>query len=78
MRTRDFSFGASVLDEADLPEELRRVLEPWIGEFAADGFAEDVSSKGVNAWAVRHDAVIEHEAVLAERLSGVLAKVASI
>ena len=54
MRTRDFSFGATVFDYA-LPEESRAMLERWVGEFSADSFAEDVSSKGVKAWAVRHE-----------------------
>ena len=46
MRTRDFSFGASVL-EYELPEQLCTVLERWAGEFSTDSFTEDVSSKGV-------------------------------
>ena len=67
MRTRDFSFGVAVYDYA-LPEELRAMLERWVGEVSADGFAEDVSSKGVKAWAVRHEAAVRHQDVLEERL----------
>ena len=52
MRTRDFSFGASVLDY-ELPEELRTILERWTNQFSVDNFTDDVSSKGVKAWAVR-------------------------
>ena len=65
MRTRDFSFGANVLDEDDLPEQLRAVLEAWTSEFSKDSFAEDVSSKGVSACAVPHNAVVEREILLA-------------
>lgn len=78
MRTRDVTFGASVLDEDELPKKLRNALEAWTGEFATDSFTEDVSSKGVTAWAVRHNAVIQHEAVLVERLRTVLAELASL
>ena len=78
MRTRDFSFGASVLEEHELPEELRAALETWIGEFSTDSLAEDVSSKGVKAWAVRHDAGVQHEVLLVERLRGVLSELASL
>ena len=59
MRTRDFSFGVAVDDDA-LPEELRTMLERWVGEVSADSFAEDVSSKGVKAWAVRHETGVQH------------------
>ena len=37
MRTRDFSFGVAVDDHA-LPEELRAMLERWVGEISSDGF----------------------------------------
>ena len=67
MRTRDFSFGVAVDDHA-LPGELRAMLERWIHEVSADNYAEDVSSKGVKAWAVRHEAGVQHQDVLVERL----------
>ena len=78
MRTRDFSFGASVLDENELPQDLRNVLEQWTGSFATDGFAEDVSSKGVRAWAVTHDGSVSHRDLLADRLRNVLTELASV
>ena len=78
MRTRDFSFGASVLDENELPQDLRNVLEQWTGSFATDGFAEDVSSKGVRAWAVTHDGSVSHGDLLADRLRNVLTELASV
>ena len=77
MRTRDFSFGASVL-ESENSEELRMVLEPWVGEFSTDSFTEDVSSKGVKAWAVRHSAVVQHQDLLVERLRTVFSELASL
>ena len=77
MRTRDFSFGASVL-ESEIPEELRMVLERWVGEFSTDSFTEDVSSKGVKAWAVRHNAVVQHQDLLVERLRTAFSELASL
>jgi len=71
MSTRDFSFGAAVLDE-ELPDEMRTVLESWTGCFAADTFAKDASSKGVKAWAVGHESAVGHQDVLVERLGGVI------
>ena len=78
MRTRDFSFGASVLDEPDLPGELRAVLEAWTSEFSTDGFAADVSSKGVKAWAVTHESIAQHELRLVACLRAVLSELASL
>ncbi len=74
MRPRDFSFGASVLNEGGVPESLRAVLESWTSEFSRDRFTRDVSSKGVSAWAVTHDAAVQHQDILVERLHAVLSK----
>ena len=77
MRTRDFSFGVAVYDYV-LPEELRAMLERWVEEVSADSFAEDVSSKGVKAWAVRHEAGVQHQDVLVERLGRIISELASL
>ena len=77
MRTRDFSFGSAVVEEA-LPEALRVRLERWIGDFASDDFAEDASSKGVKARLVRRDAAVRHQDLLVERLRTVLTDLASL
>ena len=77
MRTRDFSFGVAVDDHA-LPEELRAMLERWVGEISSDGFAENVSSKGVKAWAVRHEVGVQHQDVLVERLRRIISELASL
>ena len=77
MRTRDFSFGAGLFD-AEVPEEMRPILKRWIDEFSRDSFAEDVSSKGVEAWAVRHDAGVRHQDVLVERLRRIVSELASL
>ena len=77
MRTREFSFGASVLDYQP-PEELRAVLERWAGDFSKDNFTQDVSSKGVTAWAVKHNAAVQHQEVLVERLRTVFSELASL
>ena len=78
MRTRDFSFGASVLDEDELPQSLRRALEGWAGLLATDYFAENVSSKGVRAWAVTHNTAVLHCDLLTDRLRNVLSELASL
>ena len=77
MRTRDFSFGAALFD-AELPEEMRSILKRWADEFSGDSFAEDVSSKGVEAWAVRHDAGVHHQDVLVKRLRRIVSDLASL
>ena len=77
MRTRDFSFGASVF-ELDLPEDLRAVLEAWAAQLSAMDNAQDVSSKGVRAWAIRHEAAVECQDLLVERLRDVLSKLAKL
>ena len=78
MRTRDFSFGAGILDEQGIPEDLRAVLESWTGKFATDTYAEDASSKGVKAYAIKHEAAIQHQDDLVERLSTVVRKLAAL
>ena len=77
MRTRDFSFGASVF-ESELPDELRATLQRWANEFSEDDFTEDVSSKGVNAWAVTHDAAVRHQDHLVERLRTIFSELAAL
>ena len=77
MRTRDFSFGAALLD-AELPEEMRSILKRWIDAFSEDNFVEDVSSKGVEAWAVKHDAGVQHQNVLVERLRRIISDLTSL
>ena len=72
MSTRDFSFGAAVLDEEELSGELRAALESWTGRFAADEFTEDASSKGVQAWAIKHESAVGLQDDLVERLRGVI------
>ncbi len=78
-RTKDFSFGAAILDEDPPPEdELRIALERWADEFSRDDFSEDVSSKGVVAWSVGHDAAARHADLLVARLSRILAELKSL
>ena len=75
--TRDFSFGTG-LSDAGLPEEVWAILKRWADELSEDGFAEDVSSKGVEAWAVRHNAGVQHQDDLVERLGRVVSELASL
>lgn len=77
MRTRDFSFGAGILDD-DPDAELRTVLQKWADTFRDDSFTTDVSSQGVTAWSVTHDSAPVHIDLLASRLSRVLSELKSL
>ena len=77
MRTRDFSFGAAIFED-NPPEELRTILEPWIDQFASDGFTENVSSRGTKAWAVSHEDAVQHQDLLVERLRGIVSELAAL
>ena len=77
MRTRDFSFGAAIFED-DPPEELRAALEPWIDQYAEDDFTEDVSSKGTRAWAVSHEAAVQQQDLLVDRLRGMVSELAAL
>ncbi len=79
MRTKDFTFGAAILDYDPPPgEKLRALLERWIDQFSSDDFTEDVSSKGVKAWAVSYDAAYHHADLLVERFSKVCLQLKSM
>ena len=76
---KDFSFGAMIFDNDPPPgEELRALLQRWIDQFSSDDFAQDVSSKGVKAWAVGYDAASHHVDLLVERLTKVLSELKSL
>lgn len=72
MSTRDFSFGNATLDRDDVPDRLRAIMDSWAGRFRHDAFVQDVSSKGVKAYAVGYEDAVEHLGVLEERLAEVL------
>ena len=79
MRTRDFTFGAGILEYDPAPdEELRAVLKRWADTFSDDSFTTDVSSQGVTAWSVSHDAAALHIDLLTSRLAGVLSELKSL
>ncbi len=77
-RTRDFSFGAAVLEEQGLPDPLRKVLESWTEEEDWDGLAENVSSQGVKAWAVKHEMAVENKETLSNGLRDVVLEIATL
>ena len=79
MRTRDFTFGVGILEHDPAPDEaLRAVLERWPETFSDDSFTTDVSSQGVTAWSVSHDAAALHIDLLTSRLAGVLSELKSL
>ena len=59
-------------------EGLQAMLERWASEVSADGFAENVSSKGVKAWAVRYEEAVRHQDVLVGRLRRIVSELASL
>ena len=80
MRTRDFTFGAGILDYKDPApeEELRSILLRWVESFRHEAFTTDASSKGVTAWSVGYDATVLHIDLLADRLAKVLTELKSL
>ena len=73
MQTRDFTFGAAILDYDPGPDdEVRAVLRNWVNSFINDSFAKSASSKGVTAWSIDYATATQHIDVLAERLTRVL------
>ena len=62
-KTADFSFGAGNGTAGFFegpPDHLRECLENWADQFSTDGFTRDVSSKGVMAWSMSHEAAVAH------------------
>ena len=80
MRTREFSFGRQTQGKGpeNLPTEVRQVLKSWSDSFAKDPCAVDVSSSGVDAWAISHEVAVKHIDELAERLKKVLVELKTI
>lgn len=59
-------------------DERRALADQWTDGFDRDEFAERVFSKGVKAWAVRHDAATRHADDLVARLRGITEELASL
>ena len=79
MKTRDFTFGAAIFDYEPPPEEdLRSVLELWVDQFSDGYFTEDVSSKGVSAYAVGYEAAVQNIDLLSDRLVAVIEALRSL
>lgn len=76
-KTRDFTFGAAILDE-DLAEELRTVLEQWANLFKDDDFTTDASSKGVDARSINYHDAVQHIDRLSNRLANILRELESL
>ena len=71
MRTREFTFGV-VLYEHELPPEKLAHVEGYLRELREAAFTRDVSSKGVQAWAVGHEAAVEHREYLTALLERII------
>ena len=78
-KTRDFTFGEEVTYyHPDLDQEVKDILEEWVNLFAEDPFTVDASSKSIAAWYVPHAEVVQHIALLEDRLSEVLIRLQSL
>ena len=54
------------------------LLDRWIDQFSSNDFAEEISSKGIKAWAVGYEAASHHVDLLSERLAKVLSELKSL
>ena len=77
MKTRDFSFGAAIL-EAEPSPALREVLVRHVQRFEDDPNARDASSKGVRALYVAPEDAATHIDILAGRVEAVLRELAAL
>ncbi len=86
---RHFTFGAGTNDLqnasslANLPEDLRAILEPWADKFAADAFTSEddrpnIKTDGIKASCITYDDAEEHIDVLVERLERVLGELKAL
>ena len=71
MRTREFTFGVALYDH-ELPDDARAHVEHYLEELHAAPFTRDVSSKGVRAWAIGHEAAVEHQEALKDLLRRII------
>lgn len=80
MRTRDFSFGAGILESDPPPAPpLVEVLTGYVAAFETDAWAHaDASSKGVSAYRVAPNDAAEHIETLCERVEAVLRELAAL
>ena len=78
MKTREFSFGEAISGDYEIPENLGSVLRDWVRSISIEGWAQDVSSKGVNARAFTHEAAVENAEQLVQRLGEVLKNLAGL
>lgn len=82
MQCKGFSFGVHkvFMEELGPEEELRAVLQDWVGSFRDDSFTSDVSNskEGLTAWSVDHDAATQNIGLLESRLAEVLQRLKSL
>ena len=80
MTDREFVFAAPILDKGSelLPREVRKALQVWFDSFENDDFSDDASNVYLDAWAISHEAVIEHIEELGARLGRLLAELRAI
>ena len=72
MNTKNFSFGEGSGRLDSMPDNLRQILQAWVDGFQGLPYTTDVSSVGVQAYAITHQDAAANIDVLAERLGNVL------
>ena len=82
MGLRYASFGAAIFPGSgyDPPpgQELRKVLDRWVGQFANDSFARSQSGVGTKAYIVTYEDAARNIDVLVSRLAKVLSELKSL
>ena len=82
MGLRYASFGAAIFPGSDYDpppgQELRKVLDPWVGQFANDSFARSQSGVGTKAYIVTYEDAARNIDLLASRLANVLSELKSL
>ena len=76
MRTREFTFGTALYDYELPPDKLSHV-EGYLHELREAAFTRDVSSKGVQAWAIGHEAAVDHREAITDLLQRIIKGLAS-
>ncbi len=77
--TRDFTFGAGVLDYDPGPEEeLSVILQKYVDSFRADPFGKPIPGEVTWAWSVPYDEAAQHIDLLVSRLEGVISELKAL
>ena len=77
MRTREFTFGTALYELRTPPRQALTCRRGTCTSSATAAFTRDVSSKGVQAWAIGHEAAVDHREALTDLLQRIITGLAS-